>query len=305
MRRNIRSGVGVGTVAVGLAWLLLHHTAGPAEEMKVSTIRIGVIASLFRNTPEPLMQVMMRPFKALLEMQTGVTGQVVAGGDAEHLGQKLKEDQVQLGVFHGVEFAWARLKNPSLKPLILAVNGKRALHALLVVRKECKATTCADLKGKAVALPQLTREHCRLFLERRCVAPGQTPSQFFSQVTSPADTEDALDSVVNGQAQGAIVDQADLEGYRKLKPGCAARLRNLLESEAFPCAVVAYQPGSGGLDEATLHRLREGLIAARSNARGQHLLEMCRITAFEAVPDDYEEMLSTIAKAYPPPAAPK
>jgi ABC-type phosphate/phosphonate transport system substrate-binding protein len=301
MARSIRVAVAAMLGSIVLLVGLLPHQVGKAEEARTTTIRIGVIATLFRNTPDPLVQTLMRPFKALLEIQTGVTGQVVVGGDAEQLSQKLKEDQVQLGVFHGVEFAWARLKNPNLKPLIIAVNGNHALHAHLVVRADCKATTFADLKGKSVALPQVTREHCRLFLERRCVPPGQTPAQFFSQITNPVDTEDALDSIVNGEAQAAVVDQADLDGYRKLKPGCANRLRCLLESEAFPCAVVAYQPGS--IDEATLQRLRDGLIAARSNARGQQLLEMCRITAFAAVPEDYEPLLRAIAKAYPPPPA--
>ena len=43
------------------------------------------------------------------------------------------------------------------------------------------------------------------------------------------------------------------------------------------------------------------LVVARGVCRrGQRLLEMCKITAFEAVPDNYEEMLKVIAKAYPP-----
>ncbi len=56
------------------------------------------------------MQVIMRPFKSLLETQTGMTGQLVSGGDAQHLGQHLKEGDIHLGVFHGVEFAWAKAK---------------------------------------------------------------------------------------------------------------------------------------------------------------------------------------------------
>jgi hypothetical protein len=82
------------------------------------------------------------------------------------------------------------------------------------------------------------------------------------------------------------------EAYRKLKPGRAARLRTLLRSEAFPAAVVAYHPGA--LSEDLLTRFRDGLMAAGSTRRGQRLLEMCRITAFQAVPDNYEEMLKAI-----------
>jgi ABC transporter, phosphonate, periplasmic substrate-binding protein len=119
-------------------------------------------------------------------------------------------------------------------------------------------------------------------------------------VTAPGDVEDALDAVVDQQVAGAIVDAAALEGYSKLKPGRSAKLRTLQQSEAFPCAVVAYLPGV--LSDSLLERFRDGMIGARDTARGRQLLELCRITRFEAVPPEYDQMLTDIAKAYPPPA---
>jgi hypothetical protein len=57
------------------------------------------------------------------------------------------------------------------------------------------------------------------------------------------------------------------------------------------------------LPEGLLERFREGMIAAKDTTRGRQLLELCRITRFEAPPADYEHMLTEIAKAYPPPVA--
>jgi ABC-type phosphate/phosphonate transport system substrate-binding protein len=250
-----------------------------------------------------MVQLMIRPFKSLLESQTGVTGQVIASGDAEALGRQIKEDQVQLGVFHGVEFAWARAKNPELKPLLIAVNENRFLRAVLVVRKDSPATTPADLYGKGIALPRLSREHCRLFLERRCVKRGCKIDNHSQEITNSGDVEDALDAVVDSQISGAVVDTVALDSYAKLKPGRSAKLRALQQSEAFPCAVVAYMPGV--LSDSLLERFRDGMIGAKENPRGKALLELCRITRFEAVPAEYEQMLSDIAKAYPPPPAAK
>jgi ABC-type phosphate/phosphonate transport system substrate-binding protein len=264
-------------------------------------MRIGLITSLFPDTPEGLIQVLMRPLKALLEAQTGLTGEVVPVKGAEALGQNLTEDKVQLAVFHGVEFGWARLKHPGLKPLVIAVNQHRRLHAHLVVRQDCKAECVADLKGKTLALPKLSREHCRLFLERRCVPPGTCPQKFFAQVTTPMDNEEALDSVVDGTAQAAVIDALGLEAYQRLKPGRFAKVRTLQQSEAFPSAVIAYHPG--GLPDLLLKNLRDGMTEAKNNRRGQQLLEMCRITSFETIPDDYDQMLLEIVKAYPPPVA--
>lgn len=289
--------VAVGAVPLGLG-LLPAASGGPAAQQSV--VRIGLVGSMFRDTPEPLIQVMIRPLKSLLEGQTGVTGQVIPGADAETLGRQLKDDQVQLGIFHGFEFAWARLKNPGLKPLLIAVHERRFLTALLVVRKDCPAADPADLHGKVVALPRLSREHCRMFLERRCTRPGCTAKKSFAEVTAPADIEDALDAVVDGQAAAAIVDGVGMQGYAREKPGRARKLRTLRESEPFPCAVVAYQPGV--LDEGLLERFRDGMIAAKASPRGRQLLDMCRISSFETVPADYEQMLNDIAKAYPPAA---
>jgi ABC-type phosphate/phosphonate transport system substrate-binding protein len=286
--------------ALALAWADRSAVAGASPG---HVVRIGVVGSLFRDTPEPLIQVIMRPFKSLLETQTGITGTVVASGDCDRLSAELKADHVQLGVFHGVEFAWARLKNPRLKPLFIAVNHQPVLHAHLIVRRDCKVEGVDGLRGKVVALPRLSREHCRLYLERRCVLPGCNPESYYAKVTSPHDGEDALDEVFEGKAQAAVIDAVEWEQYRKDKPRRSGLMRSLQESEPFPAAVVAYYPG--GLDEDLLLRLRDGMIAAKSTARGQQLLNLCRITSFEEVPEDYEQLLTSIAKAYPPQASPR
>jgi ABC-type phosphate/phosphonate transport system substrate-binding protein len=286
-------------LALVLAWWVTSASPGGAEEAKPAAVRVGLVATLFRDTPEPLLQIVMKPLKSLIEAQTGVTGQIVPGGDAENLGQQLNDDKVQLAVFHGVEFAWARLKNPRLQPLLIAINQYRSLRAILVVRQDSKATCCAELQGQALAVPRLSREHCRLFVERRCCKPGETPEQTFKPYTLSADPEDALEAVIEGTTQAAVVDEVELDAYRKLKPGRCAKLKKLLESERFPCAVVAYKPGR--LPEDQLKVFRDGMIASKTNRRGRELLELCRITGFEAVPPDYEQMLADIAKAYPPP----
>src|SRR5258708_1343500 len=118
----------------------------PGEDMAPApAVRIGVVGSLFRDTPEPMVQPLMRPFKSLMGAQTGLTGQVVSGGDAESLGGQLAKDKVQLGVFHGFEFAWARLKHPALKPLMIVVNQHRTQKAHLVVRADSTVAGFADL----------------------------------------------------------------------------------------------------------------------------------------------------------------
>lgn len=271
-----------------------------AAAQSPSSIRIGVISSLFRDTSEPLMQIIMRPFKSLLESQTGVNGQLVAGGNAEHLGEQLKKGDIHLGIFHGVEFAWAKSKVPQLRPLVIAVNKQPFLRAHLVVAGDGKVSSLKDLKGKIVALPNLSREHCWLFLERRCVPSGETANKYFSRISRPRDANYAIDDVIDGSAQAAVIDDADLAAYRKQYPDYFAKLKILQQSESFPCAVIAYYPGV--VNEELLDQFRSGMLAAKSSRQGRQMMNLCRITSFEDVPEDFEQALTDIARAYPSPS---
>jgi ABC-type phosphate/phosphonate transport system substrate-binding protein len=262
-------------------------------------VRIGMIHSLFNDIPEATVVAMMQPFSALMEAQTGVSGQLVACGDASNLGQQLMEDKVQLGVFHGIEFAWARLKYPELRPLVIAINQDRYLRACLIVRADSKVTNFADLQGKVLALPQQTRDHCHLFLKHRCLDCKKEPASLFAKITSPANAEDALDEVVDGTAQASVVDGLTLECYKRRKPGRFAKLKIAQPSEPFPAAVVAFRPGI--LDEAMLTRFRDGMLTANRTAMGRQLMTLWKLTGFDPVPPDYDQALIDIAKAYPPP----
>jgi ABC-type phosphate/phosphonate transport system substrate-binding protein len=262
-------------------------------------VRVGLVKTLFRDAPEPVVMIVMRPFKTFLEAQTGSSGEIVVSPDADTLGQSLKDDKVQIGVFHGYEFAWAKQKNPGLKALVLAVNVNTVQHAVLVVRQDCKAQDCCDLKGQVLAYPAMNREHCKMFLENRCVKSGTAPKNFYSEMTAPGNCEEALDWVVDGDAKATVIDDVAFEDYKNNKPGRAKQLRTLLESEAFPSGVIAYNPAA--VNAEAVERFRKSLLSARDTAQGKKLLDMCRITSFEAVPADYDKVFSDIAKAYPQP----
>lgn len=265
-----------------------------------SPVKIGMCGSLFKDQPETIVKAMMQPFGMLMKMQTGMTGELIAGGEAENVGRMLANNEVQLGVFHGYEFAWAREQFPKLQPLMIAVNQQRHLRAVLVVSNEDAPADLDDLRGKCLAFPKGAKDHCRMFLESRCTECGQTtPEEFFTKITSPADAEEALDDVVDGIAHCVLVDAVGLECYKRRKPARFAKLKSLMQSEAFPAGVVAYCPGV--LSEETLNRFRAGMVNANKSVLGKQLLTMWKLTGFETVPDDYDDTLYNIAKCYPSP----
>jgi ABC-type phosphate/phosphonate transport system substrate-binding protein len=305
MSRRISTRVLIAGLVLGLVGSLsLKSQAGGRATRSQDTIRIGLIGSLFRDQPSSAVSVMMEPFAALMQSQTGLTGDLVPGGDAFQLGQQLSEGKLHVAVFHGFEFAWARLRYPELRPLIIAVNRYPHLNAQLIVSAKDPANSLRELEGKRLALPRPSREHCHLFLERHCQeCAKKTPQSFFAKVANPPNAEDALDDVVEGQVDATVVDGLALECYRRRKPGRFAKLKVVESSETFPAAVVAYCPGC--LDDTTLNRFRTGLLGASKSMLGKQLLTLWKLTGFEPVPDDYEQTLAAIAKAYPPPAETK
>ena len=132
-----------GTQHVWLVLLALAITSvvarGEEPEKAKDAVHIGLVNTLFRDTPEALLKVVMEPFGSLMESQTGVHGQLIMAGDAHDLTQRLKDGKIQLGVFNGVEFAWAQQEYPELKPLMIAINKRRHLEACLVVRSDSLA----------------------------------------------------------------------------------------------------------------------------------------------------------------------
>lgn len=293
-----RPGVVLGGLALALGLTLLPAGAGE-EPRPPKVVRIGTIGSLFRDVPDSIGKAVTQPFAQLMEAQTGYVGQVLTIPTVDELGQQLADNQVQLGVFHGFEFAWARQKHPNLQPLVIAINKQRHLRACLVVQKDSEIAGIADLKSKTVALPRRSREHSRLFLERGCQACGQDDAMPFTQVTTPANIEVALDEVVDGVVHATVVDGVALEAYKHVKPGRFAKLKVANQSEVFPAAVVAYRLGT--LDAPTLKRFRDGILNASKVPLGRQLMLMWQLTAFEPIPEDYDKTLLNIARVYPPP----
>ena len=273
------------------------------EPRAAGTVKIGMLKSMFRDVPPGMFAVLSKPFHSLVETQTGLKGELCLIDGPDALRKELAEDKVQLGVFHGFEYAWMRLRQPDLRPLMLAVGQPGCLRAMLVVPAgEAGVQSFADLRGKTLALPRGTRENTRLFLERQAAHDGQTLEQFFGQVITPADPAHALNEVAKGAAQATVTDAATLACFKDTYPGQGRRLKVLAESEPFPATVIAYREGS--LSAEALRKFRDGMSHAHNTTQGGNLMMLLKMSRFEPIPADYEALLAEILKAYPPPGPP-
>lgn len=298
--RRLRRLAGVTLILSLLAFAAL--TAGLAEEIApTGPVKIGMVGDLLKEVPDPLLAAMQQPFSTVMAQQTGLAGQLIRSGDAAQLAKQLADDKVQLGIFYGVEFAWARQKYPELKPLMICVNKHPDLRACLLVRSNAKTAGFADLRGQIMTQPKLNLQHCTLFLRGLCQTQGLSPEQFAGKILETEDFEEALDHVVDGTAGATVIDAVSVECYQRRKPGRFAQLKVLEKSVAFPSTCVAYHSGRS-LNMATLKRFKQGMTNANQTYLGKRMFNLFRMTAFAPVPNNYEQHLQEILKSYPAPA---
>jgi ABC-type phosphate/phosphonate transport system substrate-binding protein len=287
---------GVCLLVVGLA----SADDAPRPEPPAAPVRIGMLASMFRSAKPGAFDVQSKPFRSLIEAQTGLKSELQLLPTADDLRRKMEAGSIHLGMFHGFELAWVRLKQPALRPLMI-VAPEDPIRAFLVVHSSSPATGFADLRGKTMALPTTSRAHSRLYLERSCQALGRPQESFFAKITTPKTTEDALHDVAdNGEVNAAVVDSSSLERFTERNPGRAKRIRTIATSEEFPPSAVAYREGS--LNADLMRRFRDGMSRAHTTVLGRQLLSLWLMARFEPIPPDYPKALSEIADAYPPPS---
>jgi ABC-type phosphate/phosphonate transport system substrate-binding protein len=215
------------------------------------------------------------------------------------LGSKLTAKEMQFGIFQGYEFAWASERFPSLKPLVIAVKVERYPAAYVMAKSDNKATTLAGLKGQSMAIPRASQGFPRFFLERETLGQGAKLSDFFSKVTTPDELEDGLDDIVDGIVDACVVDQAGLEAYERRKPGRFEKLKQVVKSQPFPSHVVAYDDKD--TDVTTRDQFRAGLLGAGDKDLGPKVLNLFKLTAFEAPRPDFDKILRDVRAKYPAP----
>jgi ABC-type phosphate/phosphonate transport system substrate-binding protein len=282
-----------------LAAVVFSSAVGQGQSDKVAVLRIGSTGTLTGDADSPREKAGLDTLRSFIKEQTGMSNEIQGQQKWNLLADKMAKGELHLGVFQGYEFAWAQEKVPALKPLALGVNGERYPIACVVVKHDNAAKDFAGLKGQTLVMPQTTQGFLRLFVERQSELGNQKADAFFGKITRAADVEDALDNIVDGKGQAIVVDRSTLEAYKQRKPGRFSKLREVAHSQPFPPIVVAYC--GTFLDQPTLLRFKDGLLGAAQKEKGETLLTLSHLTAFENVPPDFGQILAQTGKIYPHP----
>lgn len=267
---------------------------GPARR---DGLTIGIVKTLFHNVTATQFQVMAATFQTVLESQTGLKGQLIEGGTYDEIRQKLADGSIQLGVVHGIEYAWMKLKQPDLEPMVLNMIDPNALRAVVLVSKNSPAKDLDDLRGQKLAMVKTAREDTRLFLKRLCRESGTSVEEFFSERTTPPTVEDMLDSLVDGKIDAGLLEQSGYMMFQRRKPARAAQLRVLEQSEHFPPSVIVYRRDK--IDKNTIQSFRAGMGAAHESMLGGHLMMLMNVKKFETPTSEYSKRLTEALKNYP------
>ena len=298
-RPLLRRGLMLLALALALA-ALVSNAAVVGQQSKNGLLRIGT-SGILTTEKTGKEQSALETLKSFIKEETGMDNEILRHKGWSELTDKLAKGELDVGVYQGYEFAWASEKHPDLKPLALAVNVYKYPVAYVVTNRTDKAAKFVDLQGQSLAIPATGQHYLRLFVERECQATAKkSPEAFFSKIATPEEIEDALDDTVDGVVQAMVVDRAALEAFKRRKPGRFKNLKEIAHSQSFPPTLVAYY--GKHLDDATLNRLRTGLLDANRKERGQTLLTMFRFTGFVIPPNDFEKVLTETRKTYPPPS---
>lgn len=280
---------------------LLSLTGVQGHQGKDKLLLIGSSGSLTSSSSNVKEDDALETLRSFIKDETAMENKIIKEKNWQTVVDKLEKQELQIGVFQGYEFAWAKEKAPDLKPLMLAVKVYRYPAAFVVAKSDNKASDFGGLEGQTIAIPLTSKGFPTLFVEREALAKGKKLDAFFSKITNPEEPEDAIDDVVDGVVGAAVVDQAVLKAYERRKPGRFAKLKPVAKSQPFPPPVIAYKDKE--LDDATLEKFRNGLIKASTKERGQRMLNMFHLTGFETIPDDFPKVLEETRKKYPPDGA--
>jgi ABC-type phosphate/phosphonate transport system substrate-binding protein len=290
-QRGVLVGAFLATIAALVGGSVSAHN-------KVDTLRVGTSGSLFSDKAKNKDKGALESLQSFIKTETGLNNEILKGRSWDALAKEMTDGKVELGVFQGYEYAWVQAMGPTIKPLALAVNGDRYPSVYIVARKDSPMKDFAGLGGQTLALAHNSPGNVKFYIDREAQAAGKPANAFFSKITSPDDPIDAIDEVVDGGAQATAVERTALEVYKKQKPGRFKQLKEVTHSAPFPPVVITYQDKA--LDAATLMKFRVGLMKANQTDRGQTMLNSFGLTGFDAVPADFDKVLASTRKTYPP-----
>lgn len=290
------TGLSVGMFAL----VMIVHTAEAAEPTApVTELKIGLPQPMFKDVPKAMVNAAAQPLQRMIQEKSGLVGAVKILPDYRTLADEIAAGKIDIGVFHGFEYAWVKDK-PDLIPLVATVPACGKVQACLVVHVDSKVKEAKELKGACVLVPTMTKAHCHMYLERlrdKIPAGDCCPAK-----SGPLSPQETLVEVACERADACLVDISALLNLQREAPAAYKNLRVLSQSELLPSAVVVYR--KGGIDPKIVKKIQDGLIDCVNTPMGKLFAMFWQLKGFEVVTPAYHAQVANSLKVYPEPALP-
>lgn len=248
--------------------------------------------------------------KATLEQLIELIGQrvrvatelrIIPGGTRkalENTADALRRGDVHVVALTGLEYGWLReLAGRDNEALAVANTNKNIIQYERVIVRANSDTNLAGLRGATLAMVDGPHPSMRVYLKQLQRRWG--PS-FLSTHTGPySAAAKAVQAVLAGEADAAIVDLYTTQSYERAFPGQMKQLKIIAWSNPYPLAPVVGIPRVVNSIRPELWRdLRTEMTRIHAQPRAAAFMDVWRISRFNIPPDTYDGDAAQSAKDF-------
>ncbi len=150
------------------------------------------------------------------------------------------------------------------------VNGNSFYRSYIVVRKDSKANSLAELHGRVFAYADPLSLSGYIYPAARIRQLGYRQKEFFRRVFFTESHDKSIEAVATGIADGAAVDSLIFDALRKAAEPNANKLKVIERSEKFGMPPVVVAPT---IDRELRYKLLKVMLNMNKNAAGRAVLK--------------------------------
>lgn len=261
----------------------------PLAEKEV-TIRVSINRSTFRSRTREEVLSAVQPFIDLEQREVNVRGEAVLHEKPEETYYGLVDGKEQMAIAHVFEYllavewsahqpesgliplAYALPANPRVTPQDRDLPGIPGTSIELIVARDSKITSPADLKGKRLVLAVNYVCAPGAFLTKVLHELNHPPDQpFFGNVTLRRYGKDCVLDVIKGKADVACVDQGTVGALSRFY-GLGDRVRTLAVSPRYNMDVLFTSANNARTHRTEIELTQRQLTTLGKDPEGQEVL---------------------------------
>ncbi len=253
---------------------------------EVSALRVGLTPYMDRASLESTFQ----PLVEYLGRQLGVPVALVSTSGYGELGELMRAQKVDMGVFSPLSYVEAKEADPGLQLLLKQIaEGATTFLGYIVTVEESSAETLGDLAGKSICFVDRHSASGYLYPQALLRAQGLNPDTLFKTTVFAGNHLDCLKKLLDGEVDAAAVFSGAISAGRR--QGLAmGRIKVLAKTQPIPYDAWCVR---SGLPEGAAVRLKqELLLLSTASAGGRQVLgHKVRLNAWtEAWDSDYDSV---------------